>query len=109
MNPTQLLTYLLQPNIARLAADIISVYIQAATKVFGQWSSQMAEQWGDVMLAEVKAMVDMVIERVTPFSTNPHIEVQERVSHILSLSCQCANVSLGGEYSAAVCFHTERY
>lgn len=78
-NPTQVLTYLLQPSVSRLAFDIVAVYITAATKVFGQWASQMAEGWRDGMLTEVKDMVEMVIERVTPFSTSPHIEVQERV------------------------------
>ncbi|KZP28905.1 Adaptor protein complex AP-3 delta subunit [Athelia psychrophila] len=85
VNPTQLLTYLLQPSIARLAFDIVAVYIHAATKVFGQWASHMAEGWADGMLTDVKAMVDMVIERVTPFSASPHIEVQERAANTLQL------------------------
>lgn len=73
------MTYLLQPSVARLAPDIIAVYIHAATKVFGHWASEMAEQWQDSMLTEMKTMVDTVIERVGHLSTSPHIEVQERV------------------------------
>ena len=83
-DPQKLLTYLLQPSIAHLAPDIIAVYIHAATKIFGYWAAETAERWDDDLLSEVKSVVDMVIERVSDFTSSPHVEVQERVSNLFS-------------------------
>lgn len=77
--PQKLLNYLLQPSISRLHSDTIAVYIQAATKVFGFWSSELAQRWDDDDLPRVKETVDFVIDRLGEFVTSPDIEVQERV------------------------------
>lgn len=77
--PQKLLTYLLQPKVLILAPDIISVYLQAAIKVFGSWTAELADRWDDDDLPKVRETVDTVVQRVSAFASNPDIEVQERV------------------------------
>jgi AP-3 complex subunit delta-1 len=77
--PQKLLPYLLQPQIATLLPEIIAVYIQAASKIFGHWTDQVAQRWDDDDLPEVKSMVDLIIGRVRDFVSNADVEVQERV------------------------------
>lgn len=89
VDPQKLLPLILQPEISNISPDIISVYIQAATKVFGFWATEVAQRWTDDDIHEVKSVVQLVIERVSPFVSSPHIEVQERVGlqHLLPLVC----------------------
>jgi AP-3 complex subunit delta-1 len=82
--PQKLLTYILQPEISLLSPETIAVYIQAATKIFGFWATEVAERWTDEDLPEVKGIVDLIVSRVTELVTSPHIEVQERVSRSLT-------------------------
>jgi AP-3 complex subunit delta-1 len=77
--PQKLLPYLLQPEVNNLTPDIIAVYIQSATKVFGCWASEVAQRWDDEDLPEVKQVVEQIISRMREFATSEHIEVQERV------------------------------
>lgn len=78
--PQKLLAYIMQPEISRLSSETIAVYIQAATKIFGFWATELAERWNDEDLPEVKGVVDLIVSRVTELVRSPHIEVQERVS-----------------------------
>lgn len=71
--------YLLQPDIVRLPQDIISIYIQAAIKVFGFWASELAQRWDEDDLPGVKTAVERISDRMGTLVTSPHIEVQERV------------------------------
>lgn len=73
--------YLLQPDIVHLDAETISVYVQAATKIFGHYASEMSERWSDDDLPHLKAVVDTILESLTRFTASPYIEVQERVRH----------------------------
>jgi AP-3 complex subunit delta len=82
--PQKLLEYILQPEIIRLSAETIAIYIQAATKIFGFWATELAERWTDEDLSEVKGVVDLVVSRVTALVSSPYIEVQERVNLTLS-------------------------
>ena len=77
--PQKLLPYLLQPEVNNLTPDIITVYIQSATKVFGCWVSEVAQRWDDEDLPQVKQVVEQVVTRMRDFATSDHIEVQERV------------------------------
>ncbi|KAF9566934.1 Ap3d1 protein [Agrocybe pediades] len=83
--PQKLLPYLLQPEITNLAPEIIAVYIQAAIKVFGFWASELAQQWDDDNLPEVKQVVESVLSRVKELAGSQHIEVQERAANALQL------------------------
>jgi AP-3 complex subunit delta len=56
------------------------VYIQAATKIFGQWAADVAQQWEDDQLVNVKKVVESMITRLEELVGSPDIEVQERVS-----------------------------
>jgi len=80
-DPQKLLPLLLQPEISNLSPDIISVYIQAATKIFGFWAADLASRWSDDDLQQVKDLVQLVLTGVGKFVASPHIEVQERVSN----------------------------
>ncbi|TCD71148.1 AP-3 complex subunit delta [Steccherinum ochraceum] len=84
-DPQKLLTYLLQPRVLDLAPDTIAVYLQATTKVFGVWASELADRWDNDDLSKVKDVVDSTIERLTYFVCNPNIEVQERAANMLQL------------------------
>ncbi|KAJ6502639.1 adaptin N terminal region-domain-containing protein [Mycena vulgaris] len=83
--PQKLLPYLLQSEIANLHPEIIAVYIQATSKIFGHWAAEVAQRWDDDDLPEVKSMVDLIIERVHEFVSNTHVEVQERAANTLQL------------------------
>ncbi|KAI6010568.1 adaptin N terminal region-domain-containing protein, partial [Pisolithus microcarpus] len=80
--PEELLSYLLRSEVANLDPDTVAVYLQAATKVFGYWSTEAAQQWTDDLLDKVKGAVDSVMERLEDFISSPHIEVQERAANI---------------------------
>ncbi|KAF5383966.1 hypothetical protein D9757_006977 [Collybiopsis confluens] len=84
-DPQKLLPLILRPEITHLSPDIIAVYIQAATKVFGFWAAEVAQRWTDDDLRQVKDVVQMVIEHISPFVGSPHIEVQERAANTLQL------------------------
>jgi len=77
--PQKLLHHLLRPEVNNLTPDIISVYIHSATKAFGLWASDLAKNWDDEDLSEVKRVVDQIITRMRELATSEHIEVQERV------------------------------
>ncbi|KAF8167541.1 adaptin N terminal region-domain-containing protein [Crassisporium funariophilum] len=83
--PQKLLPYLLQPEIANLPPDIVAVYIQAATKVFGYWAAELAQRWDDNDLAEVKQVVESILGRVSSLTSSPHIEVRERAANAYQL------------------------
>ncbi|KAJ7597757.1 adaptin N terminal region-domain-containing protein [Mycena floridula] len=83
--PQKLLQYILQPDISYLSPDIIAVYIQAATKIFGQWSAEVAAHWSEDDLVEVKNLVEVIVTRVSTFTGSPHIEVQERAANTIQL------------------------
>jgi len=80
-DPEQLLPHLLQADITCLPQDTISVYIQAAIKIFGVWISELAQRWDEDELTTVQSAVKSIQERMDALVTNPHIEVQERVSN----------------------------
>ncbi|KAJ7103194.1 adaptin N terminal region-domain-containing protein [Mycena belliarum] len=84
-DPQKLLPYLLQSEIANLSPEIIAVYIQATSKIFGYWAAEVAQRWDNEDLPEVKSMVDLIIGRVREFVSNTHVEVQERAANTLQL------------------------
>lgn len=77
--PQKLLEYLLRPAVLKLASETIAVYLQASLKVFGSWCAGLAGQWDNDDLPKIRGMVDTLVERVSAFTSNPDIEVQERV------------------------------
>lgn len=77
--PQKLIPYLIQAEITNLAPDIIAMYIQAATKIFGFWAAELAQQWDDNNLPEVKETVETILTGMRQLVNNRHIEVQERV------------------------------
>ncbi|KIK97687.1 hypothetical protein PAXRUDRAFT_200770 [Paxillus rubicundulus Ve08.2h10] len=83
--PEELLPYLLHPGVASLDPEIIAVYIQAASKIFGYWATEAAQQWTHDLLEKVKSAVETMIEQMEEFVSSPHIEVQERAANILQL------------------------
>ncbi|KAF7303117.1 AP-3 complex subunit delta [Mycena kentingensis (nom. inval.)] len=83
--PQKLLPYLLQPQVATLHPEIIAVYIQATSKIFGHWAAETAERWDDDDLAEVKSAVNLILTQVREFVSNTDVEVQERAANTLQL------------------------
>lgn len=77
--PQKLLPYLLRPEIATLSPEIVAVYIQGASKIFGHWAAEIAQRWDDDDLPEVKSMVELILGRVQEFVSSSDVEVQERV------------------------------
>ena len=93
-----------------LSPDIVAVYLQAATKVFGVWASELAERWDSDDLPKVKEVVESNIECLASFASSPDIEVQERVR---TLTCHYrvnfhTHVLLGRKYAPAFHFHPSR-
>ncbi|KAF7792545.1 hypothetical protein EIP86_003586 [Pleurotus ostreatoroseus] len=83
--PQKLLSYLLQPKVLTLAPETVAVYLQAAIKVFGSWTAELADRWDDEDLTKVRSTVDTVVGQASEFASNSDIEVQERAANILQL------------------------
>jgi AP-3 complex subunit delta len=52
--PQKLIKCIIQPVVSRPHPGAIAVYSQATMRVFGHWAAEIAEQWGDSDLPEVK-------------------------------------------------------
>lgn len=78
--PQKVIPFLLQKEVSNLSPDVIAVYIQATTKIFGSWSSELAQRWDDDHLPEVRRVVEIILLRMREFAKSAHVEVQERVS-----------------------------
>ncbi|KAL5494662.1 APL5 [Sanghuangporus weigelae] len=76
---------LLAPNVAKLAPDIIAMYIQSVAKIFNGWAVDLAARWDDDDLSEVKDVVSSVLSGVRQFASNEDFEVQERAANVLQL------------------------
>jgi len=74
-----LLPVLLQQGISKLHPETVAVCVHAATKVFAFWAVEIAKRWDNDDLLKVKQQVDYIVERLQEFTTDPNIEVQERV------------------------------
>lgn len=83
--PQKLIPYLLQQEVTNLPPDIIAVYIQAMTKIFGFWASELGQRWNDDELPELKRIVVSTQNRVSEFASCQYIEVQERAANTLQL------------------------
>ncbi|CAL1694631.1 unnamed protein product [Somion occarium] len=85
VEPHKLLTYLLQSRVLNLDPETIAVYLQAALKIFGVWTAELADRWDNDDLPKVRQMVDTIIDRISDFVSNQDIEVQERAANMLQL------------------------
>ena len=79
LEPVKLVPYLVQPEISNLHPDILAAYIQAATKVFGYWTSELAQNWDNDALPEIRQVVESMSTRMKDLASSVHVEVQERV------------------------------
>ena len=79
LEPVKLVPYLVQPEISNLHPDILAAYIQAATKIFGHWTSELAQNWDNDALPEIRQVVESMSTRMKDLASNVHVEVQERV------------------------------
>lgn len=77
--PQKLLVHLLHPGVADLDPEIVAVYLQAATKVFGYGAAEQANAFDNDDLPKAREAVQMILDSVAEFATSPDIEVQERV------------------------------
>ncbi|EPS94094.1 hypothetical protein FOMPIDRAFT_93373 [Fomitopsis schrenkii] len=78
--PQKLLPHLLQPGLVALDPDIVAVYLQAATKVFGYWAAEQAGTFELDDLPRIRDAVDVALERAGTFATSPNIEAAEMVN-----------------------------
>jgi AP-3 complex subunit delta len=84
--PQKILPYLLQPEVSNLPPDIIAVYVQAITKIFGFWASELGQRWNDDELPDLKRVIMSVQNRVGEFTSCQDIELQERVRSFYAIS-----------------------
>ena len=85
--PQKILPYLLQPEVSNLPPDIIAVYVQAITKIFGFWASELGQRWNDDELPDLKRVIMSVQNRVGEFTSCQDIELQERVRSFCTIYC----------------------
>ena len=90
-DPQKLIPHLLHNDVDRLSPDIIGAYIQAILKVFGSWAVELAQQWGNDDLMDLKEKVTSIIVRMRELTASRHIEVQERVG--IRFPCSSAHCS----------------
>ncbi|KAF8515768.1 Adaptor protein complex AP-3 delta subunit [Hysterangium stoloniferum] len=84
-DPPKVIGYLLQTTTSSLLNETISVYIQAALKIFGSWAVDLAGRWHSDFLSELRQTVDMVISGLQSLISSEDIEVQERAANTLQL------------------------
>ena len=60
--PQKLLNYLLQPRVLTLDTETVAVYLQAALKIFGVWTAELADRWDNDDLPKVKSLVDTLVD-----------------------------------------------
>jgi AP-3 complex subunit delta-1 len=63
------------------------MYIQAATKIFGFWASELGQRWNDDELPGLKRAIMSIQNRVGEFASSLDIEVQERVRSFCAVIC----------------------
>ncbi|KAF8640908.1 hypothetical protein AX17_000556 [Amanita inopinata Kibby_2008] len=85
VEPQRLISHLLKPEVLKLPADIIAVYIQSATKIFGFWAAELAQRWENDYFTEVKAVVGQIAFHIQEFTGSSDIEVQERAANVQQL------------------------
>jgi len=83
--PQKLLPYLLQQEVCNFPPDIIAVYVQATTKIFGFWASELGQRWNDDELPELKRTIMLIQNRLSELASCQDIEVQERAANTLQL------------------------
>ena len=64
------------------------MYIQATTKIFGFWASELGQRWSDDELPGLKRAVTSIQNRVGEFASCLDIEVQERVRRLCAVLCK---------------------
>ena len=72
-----------------LPAETLAIYIQSAIKVYATLASPYAE-WSPSRKSSLTLLTDRLINFLTPLSTSPSLEVQERAVSFLELSRLCA-------------------
>ena len=85
--PQKLLPYLLQQEVCNLPSDIIAVYVQATTKIFGFWASELGQRWNDDELPELKRIIMLIQNRLGELARCQDIDVQERVRSFSVVYC----------------------
>jgi len=61
------------------------MYIQAALKIFGHWTSELAQSWTEDKLQQVKEIAQATFDRLCELKSSSSIEVQERVMHFIDM------------------------
>ena len=59
------------------------MYVQAVTKIFGFWASELGQRWNDDELPDLKRAIMLIQNRVAELANCQDIEVQERVRNLL--------------------------
>ncbi|KIY72913.1 Adaptor protein complex AP-3 delta subunit [Cylindrobasidium torrendii FP15055 ss-10] len=85
IDPQKLIPKLLDSNIAQLAPETTAVCISSALKIFGFWATQVAQNWTDDDLEEVKKVANAMVLRLGEFIHSQHIEIQERAAEARQL------------------------
>ena len=75
------------------------MYIQALTKIFGFWASELGQRWNDDELPNLKGVIMSIRNRMSELAGCQDIEVQERVRNFcavyvnpLQMNYQAANI-----------------
>ena len=55
------------------------MYIHNALKVFGSWTADLASDWRESHLEDVKKMVELIVAAMGTYTSKSDVEVQERV------------------------------
>ncbi|TFK56535.1 Adaptor protein complex AP-3 delta subunit [Heliocybe sulcata] len=84
-NSSQLLKYLLQPEISALSSEIIAVYLHSAAKVLGHWAAELGQSWDDAYFQDLRDKVHMITEAEKAYASSNDMEVQERAANLLGL------------------------
>ncbi|TGZ84676.1 Adaptor protein complex AP-3 delta subunit [Ascodesmis nigricans] len=84
-NPHATFDYLLSPLSTTLPPAILSIYIQAASKIYSSLTSSLKIPWDPARKSTLTLLTDRLITFLTPLASSPHLEVQERAVEFLEL------------------------
>ncbi|KAG5462961.1 MAG: armadillo-type protein [Olpidium bornovanus] len=76
-DPTQVITYLMKPEVLDLPGSVQQVFVHNALKIFIHWLGTLGYAYQD-LVEEVTHVGRFLSEGLVPFTVSEHIEVQER-------------------------------
>lgn len=85
---------MLNPAVVKLPASTQAVFVQNIIKIYSYWIQSLADEWNFEVQTEFVKVTEIIQEKILMFCRSADLEVQERVSLLLSTSLNAMYQSL---------------